>query len=360
MIAKTYLTIRRRVVLASILTLSLGFGLATTFDQTYAADARVLKYATLDPPNSILGRGEDWYLKRIEELSKGRIKFERHWSGSLVPPKQSLEALSSGVVDVSFLIAQWHPDKLPLLTIQTLPTEYRDPWIVGKAFYDFAQKDYAQKELAKQNAVFLISIPLPTYNLLLKKPVHDLSDLKGLKIWASGEQADMMKALGAVPVTIPTPEVYTALERGTLDGAAYPPLLIVDFGMQAAANYLWRLPLGMKASMLAINQNVWNSLSPDLKEIMRKAADDTLKYDAAYDEIVQQQGNEKEAMDKIRKAGVTVADAPDSAKAKVKSLSAPLWDSWIKKMDKAGLPGKQAAADYRALLEKYAGKVPKK
>jgi TRAP-type C4-dicarboxylate transport system substrate-binding protein len=319
----------------------------------------VLKYASLDTPNSIVGRGQDWFLKRVEELSNGRVRFERHWGGSLIPPRQALEALKSGVVDVSYLIAQWHPDKLPLLTVNTLPTDHREPWIVGMAFQEYAQKPYAKSELANQNAIFLVGMPLPTFNLLLKKPVNTIEQLKGLKLWASGEQADLLRALGGVPVTIPTPEVYTALERGTLDGAAYPPLLIVDFGLQAAAKHLWRLPLGMKSSFVAINPDVWKLLPADLQESMRAAATDALKYDAAYHQIVQQEGNEKEAMAKIRSAGVSVTDPTADAQAAVRALFTPIWDAWVKKMENSKLPGQQAASDYRGLLEKHAAQVPK-
>jgi TRAP-type C4-dicarboxylate transport system substrate-binding protein len=360
MLVGSYLGTPVRFKLGLIFSCLMGFGLLLPS----AAEAQtkknfVLKFATLDPPNSILGRGEDWYLKRVEELSGGQIKFERHWGGSLVPPRQALEAVKSGVVDVGFLIAQWNPDKLPLLTVQTLPTDHREPWIVGMAFQEYAQKSYAKNELANQNAVFLMSIPLPTYNLLLKKPVNSLDQLKGLKLWASGEQADLLRALGAVPVTIPTPEVYTALERGTLDGAAYPPLLIVDFGLQGAAKHLWRVPLGMKSSFLAINQDVWKSLSGDLQNIMQTAATEALKHGAAYHQIVQQEGNEKEAVAKIKSAGVNITDPTSDAEAAVRTLYNPIWDAWVAKMESSKLPGKQASNDYRALLEKYSGQVPK-
>jgi TRAP-type C4-dicarboxylate transport system substrate-binding protein len=359
MFAKSCLGTPLRFALGLSLSCLLAVGLSSNSADAQAKKNFVLKFATLDPPNSILGRGEDWYLKRVEELSQGRIKFERHWGGSLVPPRQALEAVKSGVVDVGFLIAQWNPDKLPLLTVQTLPTEHREPWIVGMAFQEYAQKPYAASELASENAVFLMSIPLPTYNLLLKKPVNSLDQLKGLKLWASGEQADLLRALGAVPVTIPTPEVYTALERGTLDGAAYPPLLIVDFGLQGAAKHLWRLPLGMKSSFLAINQDVWKSLPADLQDIMRSAAMETLKYGTAYHQLVQQEGNEKEAMAKMKSAGVIVTDASADASAAVKALYAPIWDAWIKKMENSNRPGKQASSEYRALLEKYEAALPK-
>jgi TRAP-type C4-dicarboxylate transport system substrate-binding protein len=307
----------------------------------------------------MIGRGQDWYLKRVEELSGGRIKFERHWSNSLVPARELLDALTNGVTDVSFVIPQFTPAKTPLLTVQTLPTHHEDLWIIGRAMHDYNQQPYIKEELARRNAVYLTSMPLPVYNVLLKKPVRTLDGLRGLKIWASGEQATLVKALGAVPVTIPTPEVYTALERGTLDGAGFPPLLLVDFGMYEAGEFLWKLPLGLKSSLLAMRTNVWNELPADLQNIMRTAAMETLAHGAAYHRIVQTEGNDTHAIAKMKTAGIAVEEVPESVKARVASLVSPLWEEWADKMEKRGLPGRQAAETFRNLLDKYAAELPK-
>jgi TRAP-type C4-dicarboxylate transport system substrate-binding protein len=350
-------TAQRRVALLLALASFIGLGQSAT-EVRAQAETTVLTFATLDSPDSIIGRGQDWYLKRVEELSNGKIKFERHWSNSLVPPRELLQALTTGVADVAFVIPQYTPDRLPLLTVQTLPERYDDLWVPGMALHDFAQKPYVQEELARQNAVYLVSIPFPTYNLLSQNEVKTIEDLKGMKIFASGEQAGLVQALGAVPISVPTPEVYTGLERGTGEGAVYPPLLIVDFSLHEAAKYLWEVPLGQKASLLAINKDVWDSLPPDLQEVMKTAAADTLQYGSGYHKIVQEDGNEKEAIDKMEQAGVTIIPASDEAKATVEAAISPLWEAWAKQMDEAGLPGTQAAGDFRGLLAKYAAELP--
>ena len=343
----------------SFLTLCLLFVISLPGTSAQAAEEIVLKFTTLDSPNSMIGRGQDWYLKRVEELSKGRIKFQRHWSSSLVPPRETLDALTSGVADVAFVIPQFTPGKLPLLTVQTLPTNLDDLWIVGKAMDDYNQEPYIKEELARRKAVYLTTMPLPVYNLLLKQTVTSIDQLKGLKIWASGGQASLVKAMGAVPVTIPTPEVFTALERGTIDGAAFPPLLMVDFGMYEAGKYVWKLPLGIKSSLLAIKSDVWNGLPADLRKIMRDTTPESLEYGAGYHRIVQIDGNNKQAGAKLKEAGIVVAEASESAKAQVRAMAAPLWKEWAEKMEAKGFPGQQAATKFRSLLDKYAAEIPK-
>ena len=78
-------------------------------DRSWAQDQIVLRYGTLDAPDSIIGRAQDWYLNRVEELSGGRVKFERYWSESLVPARELLDALNTGISDVSFLIPGYFP-----------------------------------------------------------------------------------------------------------------------------------------------------------------------------------------------------------------------------------------------------------
>ena len=116
-----------RMLARGLAVLAIAFSVASV-PQTGQAQDFVLKFGTLDSSTSIIGKGQTWYLKRVEELSKGRVKFEPYWSSSLVPSRQLLDALKSGIADVSFIIPGYYPGKLPLLTVATLPTTYADAY----------------------------------------------------------------------------------------------------------------------------------------------------------------------------------------------------------------------------------------
>jgi TRAP-type C4-dicarboxylate transport system substrate-binding protein len=316
----------------------------------------VLKFGTLDSPTSIIGKGQKWYLDRVEELTNGRVKFEPYWSSSLVPSRQLLDALNTGISDVSFIIPGYYPGKLPLLTVATLPTTYSDAYTFGKAMGDLVQEiPEIREQLAKWNARFLVSQPFPPYNLISREPVTSIEDMKGLKVRAFGAQAKLMERLGAVPVGIPTPEVYTSLQRGAIDAGSYPPLLIVDFKLHEVAKHFWAQPLASNTSLLAIRLATWDKLPADIQQAFDQASEEN---HAAYHRIVQVEGNEGSAKDALTEAGVTISPGSQAATDHINKMTAPIWEEWIQDMEGKGLPGRRVAETFSALLEKASKEVP--
>jgi TRAP-type C4-dicarboxylate transport system substrate-binding protein len=330
-------------------------GFVGTSHTSGAQDQIVLRYGTLDAPDSIIGKAQDWYLTRVEELSGGRVKFERYWSESLVPARELLDALTTGISDVSFLIPGYFPSKLPLLTVATVPTTHSDAYTFGMALHDLVLETPAvSDELASWGAVYLTSSPFPPFNILSKAPIDSVSDLKGLKIRTFGGMATLVSRLGAVSVSIPTPEVYTALQRGTVDAATYPPFLVVDFKFYETAKYLWDQPIGTNTSILAMRKARWDALPDDLKEIFRTAA---VEHQAAYHRIVQVEGNEI-ASKVLADAGVQITPGTEEADTRINEEIEPMWADWIAEMEGNGLPGQVVADKFRALLDEYSKSVP--
>ena len=335
-----------------------AFPLAAGMGQPAQAQDFTLKFGTLDSPQSIIGQGQKWYLDRVEELSKGKVKFEPYWSSSLVPSRQLLDALNSGISDVSFIIPGYYPGKLPLLTVATLPTTYSDAYTFGKAMSDLvAATPEIRQQLAKWGARYLVSQPFPPYNLLSRAPVKSVADMKGLKVRAFGAQAKLMKRLGAVPVGIPTPEVYTSLQRGAIDAASYPPLLIVDFKLHEVGKHFWAQPLASNTSLLAIRLKTWDKLPPDVQKAFDQAA---AENHAAYHRIVQVEGNEGSAREAFKQAGVAISPGSQAATDTIDKHTAPIWEEWIQDMEKKGLPGRKVAETFAAALEKASKEVPGK
>ena len=325
--------------------------------QSDAKEPIKMRFGTLDGPNTIIGKGQAWYLERVEELSKGRIKFEIYWSSSLVPPRQLLDALKTGVADVSFLIPGFYPSKLSLQTVGTLPTTYKNAYTFGMALHDLVLKTPAvSSELANWGGVYLTSAAFPPYNLLSKTPINSVNNLKGMKVRTFGGMAVLMKQFGAVVVSIPTPQVYNALQRGTIDAAIYPPLLITDFKFHEIGKHLWAQPIGTTVSSLGMRKTLWDSLSGDLKAIFRKAA---LEHQIAYHRIVQVEGSEGSAKKMLLEAGVKITPGTKEATALINEKAGTIWTDWIKKMEDKGKPGQMVADKFRSLLVEYSKKVPK-
>jgi len=109
-----------------------------------------------------------------------------------------------------------------------------------------------------------------------KNPINSLADLKGLKMRIPGLGGEVMKKLGVNPVLLPAGEIYTALERGTIDATEWVgPALDSMMGFDKAADYYytgWHEP----GSILEItfNKTRWEKLSDEHKAIITAASEE--------------------------------------------------------------------------------------
>jgi TRAP-type C4-dicarboxylate transport system substrate-binding protein len=124
----------------------------------------------------------------------------------------------------------------------------------------------------KQVQVMYLHAHGPGWLHTRKKPVKALEDLAGLKIRATGTSANLVKALGGVPVALAMPEAYQALEKGVVDGSIYPRESNLGWKLGEVVNYATDLSsVGYTtAFFLVMNQDRWQALPADLRQIIAK------------------------------------------------------------------------------------------
>ena len=125
------------------------------------------------------------------------------------------------------------------------------------------------KDLERFNVRIVGSNPYPAQILFCRKPVKDLTDLKGRKVRTFGPSLnDLMTAVGATPVSLAYAETYSALERGVVDCA------ITGSGSGNAAKWYevtthqYTLPLSWAVSGYFANLTWWNKLAPDVRKFL--------------------------------------------------------------------------------------------
>jgi len=107
-----------------------------------------------------------------------------------------------------------------------------------------------------------------------KKPIESLSDVQGLKYRIPGLGGEILKRLGAVPVSVAPGEIMTALQNGVVDGAEFlGPWSDLAFGFHKVAPYYYwpgfHEPNGSAECL--INSELWSSLDDDLKLVIESA-----------------------------------------------------------------------------------------
>lgn len=129
----------------------------------------------------------------------------------------------------------------------------------------------ANKELERLGIKIVATYPFSAQMLFCRKPVGSLADLKGLKVRTSGPSAaDLMKSLGAQPVSLAIGEAYSALERGTVDCGITGAGSGNGLKWPEVTSSLYNLPLAWSTSGYFVNLAWWNKLDPAVRAQFEK------------------------------------------------------------------------------------------
>ena len=154
----------------------------------------------------------------------GNWRFALHYGEALSKSRENLDGLAINAFQAAMACNFYHPRKNPALMALTLPflpmASWEDNRRVREAVYAHPA---VATELARWNAMAYTSSFLPQYELLGRgEPPADLAGWKGLSVRAGGGLGQAMKKLGATPASSTATEVYTGVQQGTMDAAAFP------------------------------------------------------------------------------------------------------------------------------------------
>jgi TRAP-type C4-dicarboxylate transport system substrate-binding protein len=290
----------------------------------------------------------------MERRSQGRIKIEYYWSNSLIPEKQLMDALQKGVADIAFINPAYQPGKMPLLTITS--AFVGDVCPSSKALQELMQMPEVKAELDSMNMRYLGPLTNNSYGVWTRsKQVRSLADLKGQKLRAVGNHANLLSALGGVPVSMGATDIYQAIEKGTLDGALANPSFARGYKLDEVTKYNYPIPFGGLGQFVAINKSSWDKIPPDIQKYVTALHD--MACGAAH-EIYQGSG-EKLLEAAVAQGKITVTQPSPEDVAKVIAITKEkIGDDWVDKMNKRSLPGKKVLDRWVELLAKWHGTRP--
>ena len=281
--------------------LLLSAALAVTSSTVLAADDKVyrLKLAESWPPNfPIFGDATKNMAKMVETMSNGRLKITIDSKNKHKAPFGIFDMVKAGQYDMGHSASYYWKGKDPnTLFFTTMPFGMTAPeqyaW-----FYYGGGMDLMEKVYDKHN---MLSFPGGnTSNQMggwFRKEINSLDDLKGLKMRIPGFAGEVLAKLGASPTNIPAGELYTALERNTIDALEWVgPSLDLRMGFHKIAPYYytgWHEPA--TELQFLINKKSWEKLPADLQEILRVAM-----RVAAYDMYAQSYYESAENWAKIK------------------------------------------------------------
>jgi TRAP-type C4-dicarboxylate transport system substrate-binding protein len=314
------------------------------------AAARELTYSNFFPPTHVQSQlAEDW-CREVERRTGGEVSFAYFPGQSLTKASQSYDAVTTGICDVAMSCLAYTRGRFPVMEVVDLPLGYTS----GLQATRVANQVFRRLRPAELKGAEVMYLHAHGPGLLhtSDRPVQSLADLRGLKIRAHGTIAEMVKALGAAPVTMPMPETYQALDRGVVDGAFYP----------VEANRGWKLgevsrfctqsfPAAYTTSFFVVmNRQVWSSLSQAAQKAIQEVnAEFITRHGRAWD-ASDAQGREFLLSQKGRRM---VELAPGQA-AQWRQAVEPVIQAYLAKLEERGLDGRAALAAARRALAEHA------
>jgi TRAP-type C4-dicarboxylate transport system substrate-binding protein len=227
-----------------------------------AAEYRML--TSWDKSNPAIPVLAEPFAKNVEKASNGSIKLVLN-GPETVPPFEQLQPVVAGAFQLLFTHGIYHYGTTGIavgLDALTGTIEERR----ASGIFEALDKYYQKLGLK------LIAAPISArdgYGLVLKAPVGADGDLRARKIRGTPSYHAVIRSLGGAPVVLPGGEVYSALEKGVVDGAAWPVVGLIGMRWYEVAKYLVQPTYGVNHYLFLANLGTWNRLSePDKKTLL--------------------------------------------------------------------------------------------
>jgi TRAP-type transport system periplasmic protein len=258
---------RRRTfvgTLAGTFTRAAALGLVALAAAPLAAQEVTLKAVNAFQEGTYFARNFERFVKKVNDEGKGIVQISYLGGPKAIPTMEQGAALRNGVVDLSntttSFIAGVSPESLALNYATVSWAEMRKAGTV----------DHLNKLMMEKGLYYFArtgdGVP---YHIYLNKKIEK-ADLSGLKIRIAPIYREFFTKLGASVMQIPPGEVFTALDRGVVDGYGWPLIGIFDLGWHEKTKYrvdpgFYNIELGVMFSAKS-----WNALTPAQREFLNK------------------------------------------------------------------------------------------
>ncbi|MBI5583347.1 MAG: TRAP transporter substrate-binding protein [Deltaproteobacteria bacterium] len=245
------------------------------------AEVIKLKAANYLPTTHKMSLLTDKFCQEIKKRTNGRVEITYYPGGTLLNPSQMFNGINTGIADIGVSHIQYTRGRFPVTEIFDLPLGFPSGWVATQVSSDFYHK-FKPSEWDSVHLLYL-NTSGPLILQTIKKPVKTLEDLKGLKIRGTGQMTEVLKALGAVAVPLPMPDVYESLRRGVIEGIMVDLSTLKYWRFAELVSYVtstWNLGTGI-TFYCAMNKNKWNSLPPDIQKIFTELAAEAKDWQGA-------------------------------------------------------------------------------
>jgi TRAP-type C4-dicarboxylate transport system substrate-binding protein len=328
------------VFVATLMTFAALSGSAT------AADPIKLTYANFPPaPTFPCVQMERWKTE-VEKRTGGKVAIQTFPGSTLLDAKNMMDGVIAGTADIGCLCMAYQPGRFLVTNATSLPLNFANAKVASLVLWDLYLK-YKPEEFSKVKALTMFACA-PS-NIMSKKPVKTMADIKGLPLRASGGAAEILKAWEANVVGMPQSDVPEALQKGVIQGQFSSLEVMKDFKYAETCKFVTMTNTVIYPFAVVMNMDSWKKLPKDVQKVMDDMAKEQSEWTGVY---MDNQVNV--AMDWSKKTQqVEVIQLSAQDKAQMNKLLEPITKKWIDDAKAKGLPAEAILSDIKASAKKY-------
>lgn len=306
-------------------------------DDVASFDEEEFTFASYIPQSVAFGVALDSWMDKVEDETDGAVTFDAHYDGSLYTVTELRDAVIDGRVDVAHFSAAYFPNEFPLTTASHVPF-LTDNLPAQMATFNqlYEENEQYRAEFEDQGLVLLQFIGVQEGIVTSPEPIDSLDYFQTASNRASADFVSALEAIGASEiVTLPTNELYEALERGladtvvgfTLDvGAALSLVEVTPYFVDVGAGQ-WA------DTVVVMREDTWNGLQDATRTVMTDAMGELPdEYVATITD------RDAEACEQVLDGGGEVLRLPEDEIERWRDAAEqPLADNWAERAGGAGV-----------------------
>ena len=303
---------------ASLLAAAIGTVLAVT-----PATAEMFRMGHHHAVGGTVDQTAKKFADLVQERTGGDVRIQIFPAAQLGQEREAYDLLNQGAIDITITSTGILDKVYPPIAVTSLPFIFKSWDHAMGAFHGEFGEDLATGVRENSNTEVLAYIGLGFRDMLFRgDPVTNVEGMEGVKMRSPESMVwiRMFELLGARPTPVTWGEVYTAMQTGVAAGLESPAMAALDMKFNEVSESLVRTGHMFGAMLIAMNEDRFAALSPEMQEILRQSAVDAAAW---ADETISIPGEEA-AYGKLEALGVSVVPA-ENIEAWATAMR-PLWD----------------------------------
>jgi len=296
------------------------------------AQERTLRMSFVNVKDHPHGIGAERFAELVDKKSGGKLVVKLYPGGTLGGDIQVVSSLQGGTIDLSVMVPGALVGQNKEFGVFDLPFLFKD----AREADTVLDGPFGKKLLERLPEKGLVGLGYWDHGFrnmtTSKRAIVTADDFQGLKIRVLQIPIyiDMMKALGANPLPLPFPELYGALESGTVDGQENPLTSIVSSKLHEAQKFLSITRHSYNPLVVLASKKSWDKLSEEDRKILLEAANEAKTYQRKVSRDA-----ETKALDTIKAAGLKVNEVSAAEIDRMREKVKPAADKFTREAGEA-------------------------